>query len=1022
MLFRSKTLTLAKLSNGSALFVGNQDNTKLHIVHLSDDGLSVASTGELTIEAITGDDHSQFTLLGVQEDADKNGSDELLISIRVSQIGLLAWTPSATIDALNTPMTTSDPTQTLFVTLFLTSSSAQPIGAAYVGDIDAHNTTLHAALPRWHTGAHDTHVVIRSTADNRLTLVTAPRLAVDAYAPCYTTGHSLDELQAARPSNATSFVSSIGWFRSALPVTDATADQRITWLGEATGSGRAALYSPLSHIVHIIDVTQPDQTAMQRRNALVAAGLTLQSPALSSARIPTPISMRLVDSIHLDIPPTAILWNAEALTMAILLRDGTVQLYYYQEPRARVDALFATVLAENEARRAADSSSFTSVGTSTEASTYVRQSLMRGRVLPRDVSIAPLQLTDRTLLAESGVASARLSYDTSMLLVAATGRAALTYPLDVSNPIAAINQLAPNVSAPIDAHDVVMTSDSRLMLVSSAEELLIVIPEAASVSTPTNIIASFRIGNVSRLVARRIVDNIEQMFFIADNRVYIFEYSIEDRRATQLEALFGGVQSSWPIILRRRLTVSAVDSIRGAVLCANGDVLYVAGSSRLLVYVRDMDDGVLRLYSPAGARDDNNGVPAFRVSTSGASDLVVLSAGGSALRGIQSLALVGGGGETLLATTAYGVLALQSFCNVPLAPPATATPVGGFTSTNVLMESASDTVVAVDMSREHWFWPLVVGAGVALCCAVCVLCIAPLVMCCVVRRRRVVLSVDNRVLLERGGDDDGYGMLSLDDDSSDDDNNNANRTSARPQRQHVGLGSLQGRTQHSATGFWHRHVRHIEGGIGPRDKLGDKYWDNRGAASQSVAEDSDDEERRGSSIDGSVILRSHNTRSLGSFGSGAFTVSQLDPRALAERHAGVIKLFADTNDVAVAQSRGADSFKMIESLYLYEAAEARRLPPEQPASRSLTSSRGFEVVADKAIRSTGDTHRISDVAAATQRGSAMMRSSTVDRRFSANPNGVDTTIFINAQLRAVNRVLSAAWPRPPRWRDRKSVV
>ena len=51
--------------------------------------------------------------------------------------------------------------------------------------------------------------------------------------------------------------------------------------------------------------------------------------------------------------------NAEALTMAILLRDGTVQLYYYQEPRARVDALFATVLAENEARRAADSSSFT---------------------------------------------------------------------------------------------------------------------------------------------------------------------------------------------------------------------------------------------------------------------------------------------------------------------------------------------------------------------------------------------------------------------------------------------------------------------------------------------------------------------------------------------------------------------------------------------------------------------------------------------------------------------------------------
>ena len=276
MLFRSKTLTLAKLSNGSALFVGNQDNTKLHIVHLSDDGLSVASTGELTIEAITGDDHSQFTLLGVQEDADKNGSDELLISIRVSQIGLLAWTPSATIDALNTPMTTSDPTQTLFVTLFLTSSSAQPIGAAYVGDIDAHNTTLHAALPRWHTGAHDTHVVIRSTADNRLTLVTAPRLAVDAYAPCYTTGHSLDELQAARPSNATSFVSSIGWFRSALPVTDATADQRITWLGEATGSGRAALYSPLSHIVHIIDVTQPDQTAMQRRNALVAAGLTLQ--------------------------------------------------------------------------------------------------------------------------------------------------------------------------------------------------------------------------------------------------------------------------------------------------------------------------------------------------------------------------------------------------------------------------------------------------------------------------------------------------------------------------------------------------------------------------------------------------------------------------------------------------------------------------------------------------------------------------------------------------------------------------
>lgn len=84
---------------------------------------------------------------------------------------------------------------------------------------------------------------------------------------------------------------------------------------------------------------------------------------------------------------------------------------------------------------------------------------MRGRVLPRDVSIAPLQLTDRTLLAESGVASARLSYDTSMLLVAATGRAALTYPLDVSNPIAAINQLAPNVSAPIDAHDVVMTSD-----------------------------------------------------------------------------------------------------------------------------------------------------------------------------------------------------------------------------------------------------------------------------------------------------------------------------------------------------------------------------------------------------------------------------------------------------------------------------------------------------------------------------------------------------------------------------------
>lgn len=107
--------------------------------------------------------------------------------------------------------------------------------------------------------------------------------------------------------------------------------------------------------------------------------------------------------------------------------------------------------------------------------------------------------------------------------------------------------------------------------------------------------------------------------------------------------------------------------------------------------------------------------------------------------------------------------------------------------------------------------------------------------------------------------------------------------------------------KHSATGFWHRHVRHIEGGIGPRDKLGDKYWDNRGVASQSVAEDSDDDERRGSSIDGSVILRSHNTRSLGSFGSGAFTVSQLDPRALAERHAGVIKLFADTNDVAVAQ-------------------------------------------------------------------------------------------------------------------------
>lgn len=97
---------------------------------------------------------------------------------------------------------------------------------------------------------------------------------------------------------------------------------------------------------------------------------------------------------------------------------------------------------------------------------------------------------------------------------------------------------------------------------------------------------------------------------------------------------------------------------------------------------------------------------------------------------------------------------------------------------------------------------------------------------------------------------------------------------------------------------------------------------------------------------------------------------------------------------------------MVESLYLYEAAEARRLPPEQPASRSLTSSRGFEVVADKAIRSTGDTHRISDVAAATQRGSAMMRSSTVDRRFSANPNRVDTTIFINAQLRAVNRVVS----------------
>lgn len=61
------------------------------------------------------------------------------------------------------------------------------------------------------------------------------------------------------------------------------------------------------------------------------------------------------------------------------------------------------------------------------------------------------------------------------------------------------------------------------MLVSSAEELLIVIPDAASVSTPTNIIASFRIGNVSRLVARRIVDNIEVChIFILNIQAYVF--------------------------------------------------------------------------------------------------------------------------------------------------------------------------------------------------------------------------------------------------------------------------------------------------------------------------------------------------------------------------------------------------------------------------------------------------------------------------------------------------------------------
>jgi hypothetical protein len=99
-------------------------------------------------------------------------------------------------------------------------------------------------------------------------------------------------------------------------------------------------------------------------------------------------------------------------------------------------------------------------------------------------------------------------------------------------------------------------------------------------------------------------------------------------------------------------------------------------------------------------------------------------------------------------------------------------------------------------------------------------------------------------------------------------------------------------------------VRHIEGGVGPRDKLGAERWATNGGRGDVSSSTQPEESGAGSDDDDTVstspLFSTYDTQ----FGTDFFTVSQLDPRALAERHAGVIKLFADTSDVAQVQVGG----------------------------------------------------------------------------------------------------------------------
>jgi hypothetical protein len=115
-------------------------------------------------------------------------------------------------------------------------------------------------------------------------------------------------------------------------------------------------------------------------------------------------------------------------------------------------------------------------------------------------------------------------------------------------------------------------------------------------------------------------------------------------------------------------------------------------------------------------------------------------------------------------------------------------------------------------------------------------------------------------------------------------------------------------------------------------------------------------------------------------------------------------VFADLTDDH--QARGADAFKLVESLYLGEAS-ALRHPPPKDGTRNTLDSPAMTAGGDKAPRSVADASATAAQAATRRQSHFRSPYITSKGRHELAYDG-DVTIFHKAQLRTVNKVVRSS--------------